>query len=177
MSEKLIPESVDPFRYAEQDVRLDGVVNLADMPRLAALLASDAKNTAKSDTSVVEVDLKFGKDEQGIAILTGNLATKLVLQCQRCLEPFVYPLASHFQLGIVSNLDEANALSESYEPSLTKEGRLALREVIEDEVILNLPIIAKHLPEDCRLNLNSTDESKERKVSPFDVLQKLKTEK
>jgi uncharacterized protein len=178
MSLKLIPETIDPFRYAEQDVRLDGIVNVADMQRLSALLVSNDKLVSVPGKNVVNVDLRFGKDEQGIAFLNGHLETELMLECQRCMEPYLYQLASRFQLGIVSTLDEANALPDSYEPTLTHEGRLPLREVIEDEVILNLPIIPRHKPEDCRVNLPSVDESwEQKKGNPFDVLRTLKTKK
>lgn len=168
MSEKFIPEHIDPFRYAEQDLRLDGAVKIADMHRLSANL--------NSANDVVSVNLQFGVDEQGINFLKGHLETKLLLQCQRCMEPFIYEIMSDFGLGIVSTLDEANALPERYEPAMAKEGHLALRELIEDEIILNLPIIPKHEPEDCKVKLPFADLAVEKSKgeNPFHVLESLK---
>lgn len=37
MSEKIIPEHVDPYRFAEQGLKLDGIVKVADMGRLVPL--------------------------------------------------------------------------------------------------------------------------------------------
>ena len=92
------------------------------------------------------------------------------------MEPFSYDMTSDFNLGIVSTLDEANALPESYEPALAKEGSLALRELIEDEIILNLPIIPRHEPEACKVTLPMTDPGWEQAKgdSPFNVLESLK---
>ncbi|MFZ2314060.1 MAG: YceD family protein [Gammaproteobacteria bacterium] len=169
MSEKIIPEHIDPYRYAEQSLQLAGFVKIADMQRLSANLSLNNDHVA--------VDLRFGRDEQKIVYLKGHLETKLVLQCQRCMEPFVYDIISDFALGVVNTLDEANALPDHYEPALAVEGQLALRELIEDEIILNLPIIPRHEPEDCSVSLPTaesgwTDQGKGE--NPFHVLKSLK---
>jgi uncharacterized protein len=168
MSEKFIPENIDPFRFAEQNLCLDGIVKIVDMHRLSA-------NLNPHDDPVI-VNLQFGVDEQGTTFLKGHLETKLMLQCQRCMEPFIYEIISNFVLGIVNTLDEANALPEDYEPALAKNGQLALRELIEDELILNLPIIPRHEPEDCNVTLPLTDSVRKqgRGESPFHVLESLK---
>lgn len=168
MSEKLIPEHIDPFRFAEQSLGLEGVVNLADMPRLSV-------NLGATDNHVT-VKLQFGRDEQQTAYLKGHIEAALTLQCQRCMEPFVYGIMSDFALGIVNTLDEANALPEHYEPALAVEGSLALRELIEDELILNLPIIPRHEPDQCKVQLPLAGEGGEqgKGENPFHVLKSLK---
>jgi uncharacterized protein len=168
MAEKFIPEHIDPFRFAEQNLRLDGMVKIIDMHRLSANLSSD--------NDPIVVNLQFGVDEQGITFLKGHLETKLTLQCQRCMEPFIYEIISDFVLGIVKTLDEADALPEGYEPALAKEGQLALRELVEDELILNLPIIPKHEFEACKVKLPLADSGWEqgKGENPFHVLESLK---
>ncbi|SRR5579883_615652 len=168
MSEKFIPEHIDPFRYADQALQLDGTVKITDMHRLSGSLSSTAGD--------VTVHLRFGVDEQGLTFLKGHLEATLSLTCQRCMGAFTYGIISDFALGIVTTLDEANALPEHYEPAMAKEGSLALRELIEDELILNLPIIPKHAPEECQITLSLTDSTeKEPKVkNPFHILESLK---
>jgi len=170
MSEKFIPEYIDPFRFAEQNLSLSGTVKVAEMQRLNSMFdAGDDR---------VTVDLQFGVDEQRITFINGHLKATLPLTCQRCLEPFKYEIMSDFSVGIVNTLDEANALPGHYEPALTKEGHLALRELIEDEIILNLPIIPRHEVDVCKLKLPLTDpsvEQNEDKVeNPFEILKSLK---
>lgn len=168
MSEKFIPEHIDPFRYAEQGLGLVGTLKIADMHRLGPNLLQANDSAA--------VNLQFGIDEQGVNFLKGHLETQLTLQCQRCMKPFIYEIISDFILGIVNTLDEANALPERYEPALAKDGSLALRELIEDEIILNLPIIPRHEPEACEVKLPLTDSEWEqgKGKNPFHVLQSLK---
>lgn len=171
MSEKIIPEHIDPFRYAEQSLSLDGTLKIADMPRLKANVQESGEN--------VSVCLQFGVDEQKITYLNGHLETSLTLVCQRCMEPFIYEITSNFILGIVNTLDEANVLPENYEPALATEGNLALRELIEDEIILNLPIIPRHEPEECKVTFPVADSGweKARGENPFNVLESLKDKK
>lgn len=168
MSEKFIPEHIDPFRYAEQSLRLDGLVKIVDMHRLAA--------SVSPDNDPVAVSLVFGRDEQKVAYLKGHLQTKLTLQCQRCMEPYNCEIMSDFILGIVSTLEEVNSLPEGYEPALAKDGQLALRELVEDELILNLPIIPKHEPEDCIVSLPLVNQGREQGegANPFHVLKSFK---
>lgn len=172
MSVKLIPEHVDPFRYAEQSLGLDGIVHLQDMPRLSTMLYAGKQGD-------VMVNLTFGIDEQGINYLKGHLETTVSLQCQRCLEPLDCEIMSDFTLGIVNTLDEANALSAVYEPAIAKEGSLGLRELIEDEVLLNLPIIPRHDPDECKVHLPVADAGWEEHdtKNPFHVLASLKKHK
>lgn len=168
MSEKLIPEHIDPFRYAEQGLQIAGIAKMQDMPRLAL--------TIGLNTDHAKVDLRFGVDEQQITYLKGRLEAKLTLQCQRCMQPLIYDIIADFALGIVNTLDEANALPDHYEPALAQEGQLALRELVEDELILNLPIIPKHEPDECEVELPTLQAGEEqgKGKNPFQVLESLK---
>jgi len=173
MSEKFIPENVDPYRLAEQSLHIDGLVKVVDMHRLNASRKID---TVKSN-EVVAVDMHFGVDEQGQAFVEGCLKGQLGLQCQRCMEYLSYEIISDFALGIVKTLDEVKVLPRQYEPAMVKsDGQLALRDLIEDELILNLPIIPRHEPELCNIKLPLADvyEESGRGESPFQILQVLK---
>lgn len=167
MSLKTIPEHVDPFRYAEQGISLDGIIKLANLERLSVTVGPNDMAT---------VHLQFGIDEQGLANLRGHLETKLTLQCQRCMEPLIYEIITDFALGIVNTLDEADSLPDHYEPAMAKEGELALLDLIEDEIMLNLPIIPRHEPEHCQVKLPLTDAGWEENKgkNPFHVLASLK---
>lgn len=171
MSEKTIPEHIDPYRYAEQNLAIDGVLAVNTMSRLLPNLHEDA--------TLAEVHVHFGRDEQGTTYLKGQIKADLVLQCQRCMEAYQYPIVSDLALGIVTNLDEANALPDFYEPVMVHDKQLALHELVEDELILNLPIIPKHAVEECQVSLPSEDEAQQKVVvkNPFHVLQSLKENK
>jgi uncharacterized protein len=168
MHEKYIPEHVDPFRLAEQGVILNGVSPLAEMSRLRPSMSSEG--------AVASAQFQFGTDEQGVCFLSGHVEAVLMLECQRCMEPFEYAIITDFALGVVHTLEESKQLPEQYDPVLVQDGQLALRELIEDELILNLPIIPKHAPESCRLTLPIQDSGWEQgeEKNPFRVLELLK---
>jgi uncharacterized protein len=93
------------------------------------------------------------------------------------MEPLVCEIISDFSLGIVNTLDEANSLPERYEPAMAAEGNLALRDLIEDEIILNLPIIPRHEPDECKAKFPLADDSgwdQGKGENPFQVLESLK---
>lgn len=168
--EKYIPEFVDPYRLAEQSLQLDGLVKLVDMQRLKASCMNIG------DTDAATVSMQFGVDEQKQPYIKGHMHADLGLQCQRCLERFTYEIISDFALGIVKSLDEEKALPDHYEPAMVRDGQLALRELIEDELILNLPIIPRHEPDVCKVKLPHADAGWDESESenPFKVLQSLK---
>ena len=145
------------------------------MPRLVELLASDSGSIA--------VDLEFDRDEQGIRVLKGSLSTNVERICERCLEPVSQEINTDFTLGIVLTDEDAKQLPGRYEPLLVDPESLALPEVIEEELMLSLPMFAYH--EACHGDYQQTDqdeadESDERdegKENPFSVLSDLKLKK
>ena len=129
-----LPDRVDPWRLAEGGKVLQGVVALADLPRLAPVLvaAGEAAYT-----------LAFGH-EDGRAVVTGQVRTQLVLQCQRCLAPVTLDVDSAFALAFVNGLEEATALPERYEPAVVEDGWLRPLELVEDELLLAVPTVPLH---------------------------------
>src|SRR5690606_36107479 len=128
-----------------------------------------SSNIVANQPGQVAVKLQFGVDEQHINYLKGHLEATVILQCQRCMESYSYEIITDFALGIVNTLDEADGLPEQYEPVLVRDGELALWELIEDEVILNLPIIPRHEPDERNIVIPQADKmsvSEKEVVSP-----------
>ena len=71
--------------------------------------------------------------------------TSVVLQCQRCLQPTTEVLALDRQLRFVRGEDQAATLDEESEDDvLALQARTDLRELLEDELILALPLVPMH---------------------------------
>jgi uncharacterized protein len=145
MANEKIPEKINPYRLAEAGVSLHGTFFVKDMLRLSPSLADNSGQ--------VEVDVKFGVDEQGTRFIRGHMETELKLQCQRCMEPYIYAIIGDFLSGVVKSEDEAKRLSEVYDPVLAVDGMLALQDIIEDELIIGLPIVPMHEPKECEVEL------------------------
>jgi uncharacterized protein len=71
--------------------------------------------------------------------------TSVVLQCQRCLQPSTEVLALERRLRFVRGEDEAARLDEESEDDvLALQVRTDLHELLEDELILALPLVPMH---------------------------------
>jgi uncharacterized protein len=67
------------------------------------------------------------------------------LECQRCLEPMEVPLAVDRRFFFVEGEDQAAALDADLEEDvLSLEPALDLRELVEDELLLALPLVPRH---------------------------------
>lgn len=139
-----LPEKIEPVKMAHKGTCLQGQLPLRQMPRLMKELCSD-----KGDVSV---SLKFGIDEQRYNYLKGEVCAELHLICQRCLEPVIYPVKTEFCLSPVEDVEAADKLPERYEPVVLKGSLLLLADVVEEELLLNIPIAAKHPDGGCKLN-------------------------
>lgn len=168
-----LPEFVDPMRLAETRQTLKGQVAVAAMPRLMAALAMPP-----SVQSEVDVDLAFSVDGQGVRRVLGSLHAELDAICQRCLQPMTLPLHVDIALGIVRALDEAEQLPDEYEPLVlasVTEGQ-SLAAIIEDELLLALPVASLHEEGQCPIRSGALDKvvaedlPPEGKRRPFAVL-------
>jgi uncharacterized protein len=174
MSKDSLPTQVNPIRFAENASILRGTLQLKNMPLLCSSLLMDEGE--------VQVELTFDVDRQRIRYIQGHVETEVVLQCQRCLESFKYGIISDFMSGLVNSEEAAKALPERYDPLIVSDNQLIIKDMIEEELILSLPIVPMHDPKDCKKSLplfvadddTATSFTKE---SPFKVIESLKQKK
>lgn len=175
MSNQRLPEQITPFKLARQRRSLQGVLSLDTMARLGAMLADSQGD--------VTVDLQFGVDEQGISYMRGHLGAEVKMTCQRCMEPVTVPLEAEVAVGFAVSDEQARNMPEPYEACVLSEESAVLAELIEDELILSLPIVAVHPEQSCQPwleeqqeEISALDEVAEKK-NPFAVLASLKRDK
>ena len=165
-----LPESVDAWRMVSARRSFEGTLPIATMARLCEMLAS-------SD-GLLQFELDFGRDELGISYVDVRARASLALVCQRTLEPFVLPVAVDTRLGLIRQERDEAGLPPDCEPLLVAEdGRLNPAVVIEDELLLALPLIP--INPDSSLPDEVTDHAPDsagegRSESPFAVLRELK---
>ena len=134
MSVKL-PVSVDVWRMVDAQSTFVGKLPLASLQRLSS--------------SLVDVDgeceytLQFGSDKiVGVSSLHLHVAALLPLECQRSLKRFLFPVEVTQILGLIRNISDEAKLPPDYEPFLVPEnGQTRLSDIIEDELILSLPLV------------------------------------
>jgi uncharacterized protein len=176
MFDERLPVHIDPLRMAETGRLLEGRYAIADLDRLRGLLLESSGEVA--------VSLEFGIDAEGMRYMKGRLQTAVALECQRCLQPMQAPIDATFSLGLVRTIEAAEKLPAHYEPLLVESDALFLRDVIEDELILALPLVAKHDESQCievnqraaaAAQRNDYECGESEKVNPFAALAALKS--
>lgn len=166
-----LPESVDAWRMVTARRSFQGSLPIAGFDRLGEVLA---------DTEgAVSYDLEFGRDEFGIAWLDVHVEAPLILTCQRTLESFVLPVTVDTRLGLIGDESEEAALLPGYEALLVTDDRLHPAAVIEDELLLAVPLVPvspqSEWPEQ-GLVAEAQDAPQETPTeNPFAVLRGLKT--
>jgi uncharacterized protein len=146
---------IDGFEFASAGATQQGVWPLSDFPRLRDALATDAGEVAYEISGV--------QDERGRPALRLRVGGTLALRCQRCLEPMPFEVQTDETLVLAATLDEIHAEpADANAPDRVVAGReMALRELIEDELILAVPYAPRH--ERC-IAVRADDV---RKTSPF----------
>ncbi len=126
----------------------------------------------------VEYTINFATDADGRAFINGALHSQITMCCQRCLRLFKMPVSSDFVVSPVVDDTQAKDLPAEYEPVSLHAGKLDIEELIEDELILVMPLMAMHDEQDpnCQqatISAETTDIMQDKK-NPFQILQKLK---
>jgi uncharacterized protein len=145
MAKGQLPKEIEPLRLADKGVVLQGSLSFQKMPRLLEVVVNAIGE--------IYITLHFLKDEQGIRSICGKLQTTLTLACQRCLQPVTYPMDLVVRIRPVASESAIGNMPNDYDPLLVTSKPMRLAEVIEEEILLNLPIVAKHNTGKCPVKL------------------------
>jgi len=171
MQKVKLPLTIDAARTAQKRLDYVGVYAPEQVMRIAESVVS-----VDSD---VQVALSFNIDNQRLAVIDGSADVAVTLTCQRCSQPFAHQVHTTFCFSPVVTDEQAEALPEAYEAVYVDGfGEVDLLAMIEDEVILSLPIAPVHDNEHCEVS--DTEQvfgklpSEVEKPNPFSVLASLK---
>ncbi len=136
------------------DVRHDNIVDAAvlagagseiDRTYTGAELARLSEAGAAKSSSV-SAHLSFSEFD-GRPVITGRVSGTIVLTCQRCMSLLSNPLDESFRVLVVD--EELADEPGGYEPVLANPNRFDLRWLVEDQVLLALPLVPMHAEDDC----------------------------
>ncbi|WP_317928805.1 YceD family protein [Halioxenophilus sp. WMMB6] len=167
---RVLPRLIDARKMAHQGSDLVGIIPIRALDRLQSALESD-----EGDVSLV---LSLGIDQQGLAVVTGTVKADVLVLCQRCLSPMTYPVDTEVSLAIVPSEERAKELPKRLDPWFVTDNAADLYSLVEDEILLALPMVAYHQqaclkPEAYSSGDDSSDQKGE-KPNPFSVLEQLK---
>lgn len=169
------PRSIELLAFCRQEATLEAEQPLAAMPRLSASLAAEpAPGEAARWQAQGRLQPVSGGQPQVWLHLQAQ--TEVGLQCQRCLQPMREALHVDRQFRFVRDEEEAARLDEeSEEDVLALPPRIDLLELLEDELILTLPIVPRHevCPDPLPMAVDD-DEDEEPAPHPFAALAALR---
>ena len=137
-----LPPFLDLAHVVRQDINLSGRLAVKSMPRLVSALTSDG--------DVAEIELQAARDLGGRVMISGSIHASLQMTCQRCLESAEIDVRAEPNLAWVKSDAEVETLPAEYDPLVSADGRVALAELVEDELLLALPLVPRHAEGACR---------------------------
>ena len=173
MTKEFSPQRLDVKAFAQAGGRLSGHDSLLKYERLAQEAKGLHPDLMVDWEAVGEVRTVLGG--MGQVWLHLKVRASFPMECQRCLTPVDVPLEVDRGFRFVADEATAEALDdESEEDLLAMSREFDLRELIEDELLMALPVVSKH--EECptTVALSSSDEDFEeasaQKPNPFAAL-------
>jgi uncharacterized protein len=145
----------------------EGVLPLSSMPRLRDSLADTEGD--------VRVEFEFDQDMLRVPYIELRIEAQLPLECQRSLQRFLHPVRIVQRLGLIRDEADEAALPEGYEALLVDgDGLLRPAELVEDELILAVPVIPVAPGTETVERDWVAPEEETRSASPFAALSSLK---
>ena len=168
------PSKLDVEALAKAGASLDGTWPVAELERLATSTAAGAESGAVTWSARGEHRAVRGSEPQVWLHLSAD--TQVMLECQRCLQPVAAEVHAERSFLFVQGENAAAELdADSEDDVLALTRALDLRALVEDELLLELPLVPRH--EVCPEPLPVVDEEPldvEEKPNPFAVLASLK---
>jgi len=164
-----------PYKLAAHGGEMAGEVPLDQFRRLAGYLL-DTEGKA-------QVTLVYGLTEKGMPLVTGRIQAVVRRECVNCSHAVEEKIDFIPQIVIVKSEDEASELGEALDPVVMTDEKIELVDLIEDEIILALPILARHSEGQCDPSYYAWKAQQDselknagvsKKENPFSVLAKLK---
>jgi uncharacterized protein len=140
-----VPVQINPYDCAKRGVIFEGTILVSQFKRLLSV------GRAVNADSTFDVVLHFDVDAAWDSRLTGSIVGIVVLECQRCLHDMEFGI--NISLNHVLCPDERKLEKHKNSEVIFSEddGKVRMVDLLEDEILLEIPIIGKHENiEDCQ---------------------------
>ena len=156
---------IDSLDFARNGKEISAEIPFAGMPRLLEEL--------DSPDGVLHYTVRGGEDKLGVSFLDVSMTGDCQLRCQRCLSALEYPIRISTRL-LLRDQAELDALDDDEEEfdSILADARLDVLNLLEEEILLSLPIAPRHELGTCQPT--GVEDRHGAEESPFAVLGKLK---
>ena len=153
----------DVGALADEQADLELAIPLAEFSRVRARLGAL--------DGAIRGHLHFGREGE-FAVAALEVSGSVPLVCQRCLKLMPWKIEGSAKVALIASDAQADRVPEHLEPMLAAGGRISLRDLLEEELLLALPIVALHADEhDCAPAAPAAEESAVQR--PFERLGEL----
>ena len=139
-----LPQLVDYQKLANQARVLEGSIPVKQFNRLADLLVSDDGD--------VHLKLEFALGSLDRTEVQGQVSAAVQLVCQHCMTSYRQTIVSDITLVIVTDENDALELDEDIETYVAGDRHLSIIDLVEDELLLAVPMIPRHSGDECPVN-------------------------
>jgi uncharacterized protein len=125
----------DVDRLADRQAEVAFEIPLDQMPRVREQFASAAGR--------VQGIARFRR-EAGFRVADVEMTGTAQVVCQRCLEPMQVPIEGSAHVALIVSENEADRVPPEFETVHVPENRIRVRDLVEEELLLTLPISPLH---------------------------------
>ncbi|EED33014.1 conserved hypothetical protein [gamma proteobacterium NOR5-3] len=115
---------------------------------------------------LVDISVEFGENEEGRQFASVEMDARVVLECQRCLQPVHCELKAASRLGLVPGDEQARQLPAGLEPLIAVD-EVDLWELAGEELALALPVVAYHPQGECEPPKSDRDDRSDKEERDF----------
>jgi uncharacterized protein len=160
---------IDSLDFARNGREISGEVQVAELPRLLDML--------ENPQGILSYTVQGGVDKMGSHFLDIGVLGRCQLRCQRCLNGLDYLLRLDTRLLLrdqasLDALDDIEGGEEAEFDSILADAHLNVLELLEEEILLSLPIAPKHELGACQVADGENTQRIDK--NPFAVLAELK---
>ncbi len=142
MVSEYLANKIDLKTLSNLQSQLVGCFPLASFSRLM-------QHSADQMPTDTQISLAFSLNEQGQRLIVGKVEVVLNMVCQRCLEPFLWNLNVPIHLVQIPEGCKVQSLPEAFEWLEGLADVTTLVELLEDELLLALPVAVSHPLDQC----------------------------
>lgn len=169
-----LPEHIVLEKWTDGGFKWTGEVAPSHFERLSALLA------AQHEQSALNIEANLYR-RNNVLHLAFTITGEVWLICQRCLQPVAVELTDDYDIALLDDDSQMGLVDDEQDYLLldeiiteqAPEYLLPLKKLIEDEMLLKLPLAPKH--DDCEMMLEQVGDIPETEAeNPFAALAALK---
>lgn len=169
-----LPKQLSLDKWADSEFEWSGKVFASSFERLQAVIDDSG------EPSILDLQAHFYR-HNNVLHLAFEIQGEVWLTCQRCLQPVAMDLSDDYDLALLDDDSQIQLLEEAQDyllldeivQQVSGENVLPFKALIEDEILLKLPLAPKH--EDCEMAVEQVGDIPEvEQENPFAALAALK---